>query len=86
MNRRQMNERIDLLSLPAAERAHFCREIKAALKKRVAEAKLPVADDTIGVDRTILDASKSNPINDAQKSSVSPQKTSALDSLLKRVW
>ena len=83
-----MNEKIDLLSLPAAERLKICKEIHAALEKRITEAKLPVSDDTIIVDKTVLNDSQLELTNEAQKPLPveATQKASVLNSLLKRIW
>jgi hypothetical protein len=87
MAKRRVEGRVDLLSLTAAERLRVCKEIRAALKRKVATAKLHVADD-VAVDERAFDDRLDLP-NRALRdcASVNPQrKASVLNSLLKHVW
>jgi len=81
-------EKIDLLSLPVSERLRVCREIRAVLAKRVEEAKVCVDEVTIVTNKNITISSKQavNEIEETLASAHSNQKTSVINSLLKRIW
>jgi len=84
-----VGEKIDLLSLPAAERLRVCREIRAALRVRVAEVKVSLEDDAVVVDESVfcsseLEVSKKN--EKSCDSLGSRKNASVLNSLIKRIW
>jgi hypothetical protein len=72
-------KKLDLLDLPLAERRRLCLEIRVALRERVAVGQIPVADDVIVADKTMWDAP------DPKLANKENQKSSLLDSLMKRV-
>jgi hypothetical protein len=78
-------KKMDLLDLPVAERKRLCLEIRAALRERVAIGQIPVADDVIVADKSMWNSPQKS-LNEGQKASDLPQKSSLLNSLSKRVW
>jgi len=78
-------EKIDIMNLPPTERRRLCREIRAALKARVSEMKIPVSEDVIIADEAML---KSEAGRTYEKSNVAelPQTSSLINNLLKRIW
>jgi len=81
-------EKIDLLALPVSERLRMCKEIHAALARRAEDAKLIVNDDALVMDSSVVDDSKwaLKGVKEDSVSASSGQKTSNLNSLLKRIW
>lgn len=78
-------EKIDLLSLPKNERLRVCQEIRAALKARVSEAKIPLSEDVLIADKTMLD-SEADSSHDKPSPDDLPQNSSLVHNLLKRIW
>ena len=79
-------EQIDLLDLPPDERARICREIRAALEERVSAMKIPVSDDVIVANKTMLDALETKSKDKHCKNLDLSEKTSFLNALSRRVW
>jgi hypothetical protein len=78
-------EKTDLMNLPLTERRRLCREIRAALKARVSETRIPLSEDVIIADKTML---KSEAEKTCEKPNVTelPQNSSLINNLLKRIW
>ena len=78
-------KKMDLLDLPLAERKRLCLEIRTALRERVAVGQIPIADDAIVADKSLWDSPQKS-LDEGQKGSDLPQKSSLLNSLTKRIW
>jgi len=79
-------EQIDLLDLPPNKRARICRKIRAALEERVSAMKIPVSDDVIVANKTMLDSLETKPKDKHCKNLDVSEKTSLLSALSRRVW
>jgi len=76
-------KKVDLLDLSVAERKRLCLKIRAALRERVAVGQIPVADDVIVADKSMLLNTRLNEKHDACEL---PRNSSLVNNLLKRVW
>jgi hypothetical protein len=77
-------EKIDIMSLPPTERRRLCREIRAALKARVFETKIPLSEDVVIADKTMLNAGAEK-IYEKQNATELPQNSSLINNLLKKI-
>jgi hypothetical protein len=77
-------EKIDIMSLPSTERRRLCREIRAALKARVSEAKIPLSEDVLIADKTMLDP-EAEPMHEKPCITDLHQDNALINNLLKRI-
>jgi len=85
MNKKN-EKKLDLMDLPITERRCLCREIRAALRERIAVGKIPVSDDTIIADKSMLDSPDVKPFNEGEGNPDSLRRKSLINSLTKRIW
>jgi hypothetical protein len=78
-------EKIDIMSLPLTERRRLCREIRAALKARVSEVKIPLSEDVVIADKTMLNTEVEKTYEKPNATEL-PQNSSLINNLLKRIW